>query len=316
MKYAFLHTKDALSVNIEGRPYVVSSAHPMFKDIVASVSRGEEPPKIIALMELARTSVIGFVKQLKHMDLGDNLVYEDGVLLMDGSPIEDAGAKHLVELIEMGHDYTAMSAFIKRLSKNPDSRIVDVLFEFLKVGKIPLTRDGCFLAYKAVRADFKDIHSGTFLNSVGQVVSIPRDTCDNNPDNLCSAGLHVCSYGYLPSFAHADGHVMLCKVNPTDVVSVPREYSLTKMRVCKYEVVGEVTTYYQIERDVLSEERLRDARYMVCYKTSDMYEPDVEDEYYTLEEATMQADTLKRSNADIDEAYVYDQEAHKEVYHA
>lgn len=316
MRYAFLHTKDALSVNIEGKPYVVSSAHPMFKDIVRSVGAGEEPSKVIALMELARTSVIGFVKQLKHMDLGDNLVYEDGVLLMDGTPIEDAGAKHLVELIEMGHDYTAMSAFIKRLSKNPDSRIVDVLFEFLKVGRIPLTRDGCFLTYKAVREDFKDIHSGTFLNSVGQVVSIPRETCDNNPDNLCSAGLHVCSYGYLPSFAHANGHVMMCKVDPTDVVSVPREYSLTKMRVCKYEVVSEVTTYYQAGKDVLSEERLRDPRYLVFYKTSELYEPEVEDEYYTVEEAILQADTLKRSNAGLDEVYVVDRETDKEVYHA
>ena len=38
-------------------------------------------------------------------------------------------------------------------------------------------------------------------------------------------------------FAHANGHVMLLKINPADVVSIPADYNDTKGRCAKYEVV-------------------------------------------------------------------------------
>ena len=103
---------------------------------------------------------------------------------------------------------------------------------------MPITEDGHFLAYKKVRDDYKDVHSGTFDNSVGQVVSMVRNKVDENKDNTCSSGLHFCSFDYLKSFGGT--RIMILKINPADVVSIPSDHFQQKGRTCRYEVIGEV----------------------------------------------------------------------------
>jgi hypothetical protein len=126
--------------------------------------------------------------------------------------------------------------------ENPSYRAVQELYEFLEVGGVPLTEDGCFVVYKKVRENFKDIHSGTFDNSVGAIPNMPRNAVDEDSSRTCSAGLHVCSFGYLAHFgSSANNRVVACKVNPKDVVSIPKDYGNTKMRVCRYEVIADVT---------------------------------------------------------------------------
>jgi len=47
---------------------------------------------------------------------------------------------------------------------------------------------------------------------------------------------------YLPSYGTANGsRVMIVKVHPRDVVSVPTDYNFAKARCCRYEVVDEYT---------------------------------------------------------------------------
>ena len=70
------------------------------------------------------------------------------------------------------------------------------------------------------------------------MVSMPRQAVDDNPNNTCSHGLHVCSYEYLKNFTGE--RLVVCKVNPRDVVSIPTDYNHTKMRVCRYEVIQEI----------------------------------------------------------------------------
>jgi hypothetical protein len=111
----------------------------------------------------------------------------------------------------------------------------------LEKNSLPITPDGCFLAYKKVRNDYLDIHSGTMNNSVGQVVSMERNEVDDDKDRTCSAGLHFCSQDYLPHFGNGyDNRVVILKINPRDVVSIPSDYNNAKGRACRYEVVGEI----------------------------------------------------------------------------
>ena len=110
------------------------------------------------------------------------------------------------------------------------------------MGELPITEDGHFLAFKNVKIDYKDIHSGTFDNSVGKVCEMPRYKVDEDKDRTCSSGLHFCSIAYLPSFSDSNGgHTMIVKINPKDVVAIPADYNNTKGRTCKYEVIGEYT---------------------------------------------------------------------------
>jgi hypothetical protein len=110
---------------------------------------------------------------------------------------------------------------------------------FLEVNDMPITPDGHFLTYKAVTSDYKDFHTGKFDNSIGAKPEMPRHEVDDNRAITCSRGLHAANKDYASSFG-GTGHLMVCKVNPKDVVSIPNDYNNAKMRVSKYEVIDEV----------------------------------------------------------------------------
>lgn len=127
--------------------------------------------------------------------------------------------------------------FMDNISKNKLKDIRDELYQFMASGKMPITIDGCFLAYKRVRADFLDCHSGTMDNSPGKLVSMPQDKVDTNRHNECSRGLHFCSRDYLRSFGGAK--TVVVKVNPRYVFAIPTDYNYAKGRASEYYVVGE-----------------------------------------------------------------------------
>jgi hypothetical protein len=130
---------------------------------------------------------------------------------------------------------------MENLMTNPSKRAVDELYGFLEKNSLPITPDGHFLAYKKVRNDYLDIHSGTMDNSVGKIVEMERNEVDDNKDRTCSSGLHFCSQDYLPHFGNgSDNRVVILKINPRDVVSIPSDYNNAKGRACRYEVVGEI----------------------------------------------------------------------------
>ncbi len=69
-----------------------------------------------------------------------------------------------------------------------------------------------------------------------------RGEVDDNREVGCSAGLHVGAIEYVKGYSGTGcdngGKYIICKVDPADVVSVPKESDCTKLRTCKYEVVG------------------------------------------------------------------------------
>jgi hypothetical protein len=96
-----------------------------------------------------------------------------------------------------------------------------------------------------------DRHTKTIDNSVGQVVSMPRYKVDDNRNNTCSSGLHFCSLSYLKNCFGFGDNVVILKINPRDVVSIPSDYNNSKGRCCLYEVIGVLENK---EEDILKEE--------------------------------------------------------------
>ena len=80
---------------------------------------------------------------------------------------------------------------------------------------------------------FTDMHSRTMTIKVGQPVKQERKECDADPRNDCSNGLHVGATNYVERFGSGNGVVVVCYVNPANVVAVPN-YDHSKMRVCEY----------------------------------------------------------------------------------
>jgi hypothetical protein len=124
---------------------------------------------------------------------------------------------------------------------NPFTQARDELYQWMERANMPIDQDGYFLAYKVVNSDYMDRHSRTFRNQIGDTPTMHRINCDNTSRNLCSSGLHFCSADYLPSFGvHEGDHVMIIRINPADVVSIPKNET-AKGRTWTYEVVGEIS---------------------------------------------------------------------------
>jgi hypothetical protein len=167
-----------------------------------------------------------------------------GNILINGAqyPLADAITNRILKLAEDGFDSTPLVNFVQRLYNNPSKTAIDELFLFLERTELPITEDGCFIAYKIVRENYMDIYSGTFSNKVGDICSMPRFQVNDTRENTCASGLHFCSKDYLRygSNNRNNDRCMLVKIDPADVVSIPNDYDNSKGRTCMYEVVGEV----------------------------------------------------------------------------
>ena len=162
----------------------------------------------------------------------------DGIVWVQGETLPNGLSKRLVQFAENGLDVQPLMAFWTNLKMNPSPDSIIDLYAFLEHNDIPLTVDGCFIAYKRVKDNFFDCHSETFDNTPGKVVKMDREGVDPNRNVTCSSGLHVAAYNYAHTF-YSNGKLLEVKVNPKDVVAVPTDYHNEKMRVCEYIVVRE-----------------------------------------------------------------------------
>ena len=145
------------------------------------------------------------------------------------------------ELVAKGASYDHLRNFWRRCQCNPNPGSVEQLFAFVSRHLLTITDEGLFVAYKAVRDNYYDKRSGTFDNHPGLVVTMPRNQVTYDPNTHCAAGLHVSNYDYAHGFAGNGDRIVVCLVDPADVVSVPNDCSAQKIRVCKYIVQSEYT---------------------------------------------------------------------------
>ena len=148
----------------------------------------------------------------------------------------------LLSLMREGiKDPSPIFNFIEKLLDNPSRNSVEQLYNFLDYKELPIDPDGYVIGYKGVSDDYKDKYSGKFDNSVGETLEMKRRSVDDDPNNGCSYGFHVGSFDYADGWAGGDGKLMVVRFDPKDAVSVPSCSSYQKLRVCKYEVINEIT---------------------------------------------------------------------------
>ena len=155
-----------------------------------------------------------------------------------GKQLHNSLTDRIIRMMDQGFEVDAMIKFLENLMQNPEERAVNELYGFLSGNNLPITEDGHFLAYKRVRDNYTDWYSSSVDNSVGNIVEMDRRGVNNDPTMTCSAGLHFCSLEYLRNFTGP--RLMLLKINPKDVVSIPVDYNGSKGRCCRYEVIDEL----------------------------------------------------------------------------
>ena len=229
---AYTLTNESVTIIHEGKPHTIQKGmtqfHVLREAILSAIQTDDWDPVISSL------TVAGSLMQY----LGDRWsVDAHRTIKMDGNPVPQSIVDRIWRMANVGESPQPLFRFYERLSKNPSRRSVTQLFDFLKHQNIPLEEDGRFLAYKAVKEDFKDVHSGTVDNHPGVVNKLDRNLVSDDPNEACHFGFHVGALGYASTF-HTSGQMIICRVDPEHVVCVPYDYSHQKMRVCEYEVIG------------------------------------------------------------------------------
>lgn len=235
MNLPFLITATAITVYIDGAPKTISATHPNFEPLREAIRNDDEE----AVRDLA--DVTGHVQRASD----GRVQVVDGEVMFEGRPVHNSLTSRILTMLAEGFNVEPLMAFMDNLMDNPSRRAVMELYDFLEACDLPITPDGHFLAYKKVRENYTDIHSGRFDNSVGAINEMPRNEVDEDKYRTCSVGLHFCSYSYLPRFGGAPGNrVMVVKVNPADVVAIPADYQNSKGRTWRYEVVDELEDWH------------------------------------------------------------------------
>lgn len=222
--------------------------------------------------------------------VSDRVSFRGNALLFDGDVVSNSLSDAIIRLSteDESGDPTKLVRFLENLMTNPSEHSREQLYDWIAPRNITITSDGHFLAYKGLRSDFTSINRGkgtvnnveyssAYLdNTPGNVVEFPRSEVVANSHIGCAVGLHAGTYEYANDFAQ--GRLVLVKINPRDVVSVPTDSDAQKLRVSRYEVLEEIQG--KIE-DVYYDSAEDEAEDQDAYYDSDEYH--VEDVHYDLD---------------------------------
>lgn len=158
--------------------------------------------------------------------------------------LHNAMTERVIRMAQEGFDVTPLVNFMSNLMSNPSKTAIDEAFLFIEAMGTPITSDGHFIAYKIVRDNYRSIHDPEFKNDVGTVVEMPRNEVCDDRNKTCSEGLHFCSKEYLNKYGSGDrdsDRLVLVKINPADIVSIPSDYNNAKGRASKYLIWKDIT---------------------------------------------------------------------------
>ncbi len=233
MNTSAIFQNNAMLITFDGNTHSIDDSHPHYDEIYDFLKSGEYE-------QARKLCEVSF----EIVNWGDGeITVQGGEISFLGRPLGDLFTRRIIQMMDENQDRDPLKLFLGNLFKNPSNRSIEQVPEFVYACDLPITTDGCILTYKKVNDDFTDFHSGKFDNSPGQIVEEDRRFISDDPTQTCSHGLHVCSWHYInPNGGRmfGRGKMILCKVDPADIVCVPVDYERTKMRVCKYEVLEEI----------------------------------------------------------------------------
>lgn len=291
--FNFMQTHESITVIYQGKTHVIKKGATQFKALEKAINeeRWDDVPTHLTVRE----SVESWSNDEFKID-GSKVTYL-------GQELPDDINDRILSMAANGEDPTILFRFWERLSKNPSWRSVRQLYSFMKHANIPLTPEGKILTYKSVRHDYKDVHSNTFDNKPGTRNQMPRNQISDDPQVACHEGFHVGAMGYVRSF-HSGGRIVVCEVDPEDVVCVPYDSSAQKMRVSNYFVIGNYGT--ELPSTSVSLEEI--GRVPI----TDLSDGDEDDDEDDIEEEESEDEVVEESTPETEEAPV-EEDAEEEI---
>lgn len=190
--------------------------------------------------------------------IAEGIEVKDGALYFQhermAGPLADAILLHYRDKREEA--FMPLVRFLGKVMANPNPHSREHLYKWMQHKSFGINNDGDIVAYKGVYGagkekgqfvsttagdaivDGRQIRGRQIPNRVGSTVEMPRSEVTFDPNEPCSAGLHVGTVSYARKFGN---HMIEVRIDPRDVVSVPNHDGHQKMRVCKYKVVRDVS---------------------------------------------------------------------------
>lgn len=220
-----------LTLILNNKAHQVLPDHINYKLIMERLSNATED-ELVELVDIQK-AVATFSQGLVEI--------KNGKVFYENEEVHGAISKRILEFMSKGLPFEPLVNFLNNLMENPSMQSQQELYDFLEHQYLPITEDGHFLAYKAVRGDYMDKYAGKFRNKVGDVCKMTRAKVDDNRGVGCSQGLHAGALNYVASYGSLNNgdKIVIVKINPKDVVSVPTDCNCEKLRTCEYTVVGE-----------------------------------------------------------------------------
>jgi len=231
MAVPFMFVDGNLTVVLNNKSYQVLPDHINYKMILEALPTATAD-ELLTIVDVEK-AVAAF---------SDGLVeIKNGQVTYEGEVVHGSISKRILEFMSKGLPFQPLVTFLNNLMTNPSMQSQKELYDFLEHEHLPITEDGHFLAYKAVRSDYMDKYRGVFDNHVGNVCEMTRSKVDDDRGRGCSNGLHAGALNYVAGYGslEAGDKIVIVKINPRDVVSVPSDCNFEKLRTCRYEVVGE-----------------------------------------------------------------------------
>lgn len=254
----------------DGESETIPEAHVSFKPIIEKLISGTATDEDIRDL----TGVLKTVAR-KMAALSERVSVDGKEVYFDGDPLRGEISDIIKRMFEEGKalDFKPLVNFLEKAKTNPSLKSIDDLYRWIRNGDLVIDPDGDIVAYKAVKVNADgvnvSIHEGNaFVNGEdfhghipnvpGSIISMARSQVNDNEFETCSYGLHAGTYAYATEFAtwqrHDTTRLILVKINPRDVVSVPNDHNDAKMRVSRYTVLTQIDEriaqpFYQPELD-------------------------------------------------------------------
>jgi hypothetical protein len=258
-----------ITVFVSGDLRTIGQDHPNFKTVVGLCAEevaepgSVDPQDVADLLDPAETVVRKFDR------LTERVTVENGQVCFDGDPVDGSLQTQILDFLEAGEDFGPLVHFYEKLETNPLGDVREGLFDYIRGqhaggASFSITPDGDVIGYKSMqsqapewregvgdtvfvpsrpssrgdRVNDEEVPNGKYIEQVpGDTVAMPRSTVLHAPSQACGDGLHVGTFAYAETFS--GDTVMLVRFSPRDIVSVPDSNSTWKLRVCRYDVLGE-----------------------------------------------------------------------------
>lgn len=236
-KLIIILDNDAKLLNISKQvPYyneLISNIGIMEQQEILDYLQSKLPIKITGvdlLQAISKDSVFITDKQIFLNGVPVNIIHEE--LVDDVLSIYNI----LMQTNKAKTNFKHLEPFIRKVMQNSFITDKKQLADYLANDDFEITEDGYLLAYKSVQSNLTSHYDGKTKHDVGTIVEVKNYDC--NANNLCSTGLHFATKSYISRmYDYDDSIIVLVKIDPADIIAIPKEADNTKGRCIKYEVV-------------------------------------------------------------------------------